>query len=151
MPIGCWDHAWVITGRCKSMVETSVVSCESWSHLTCAWGTFGENKYIEWCVTRPFICILTSCDILARKIWTVTSPEFYPFPFDPSYYGRPKLFYVGKTLVIQTEKQLLLVILNAPFDTGALFSILVLSYISLIFPILLDPPVSFYISSTYIS
>ena len=37
------------------MVETSVVSCESW--LTCAQGTVGEINivftYVEWCVTRP--------------------------------------------------------------------------------------------------
>ena len=32
-------------GRHKSMVETSVVSCESWSCVACMQGTVGENKY----------------------------------------------------------------------------------------------------------
>ena len=63
MPTGFWGSHLGDHNGCKSMVETSVVSCESCSYVTCMWGTDGEINiiiaFIEWCVTGPFIPPLT--------------------------------------------------------------------------------------------
>ena len=62
MPIGYWGSCLGDHSRHKSMVETSVISCESCLHLTCASGTVGEINIVitcmEWHITGPFICSL---------------------------------------------------------------------------------------------
>ena len=59
MPIAYWGSCLGDHGGHKSLVETSVVSCEDCSSITRVWGTNGEINivvtFMEWCVTGPVI------------------------------------------------------------------------------------------------
>ena len=78
MPIGYYGSCLVDHNRCESMVETPVVSCKSWLHVTCVQSIVGEIAIVitcmEWCVTGLF----TSASASSPSTLLGISQEFSP-------------------------------------------------------------------------